>query len=158
MFLGRNRPASARNRAMHLRRLHTNVGSALYAPSSQIILHSSRAAEVPGMLPHANAWRPTRKCAAHGFVSRVCAFGQCRKTTAHASACPSSLRTLSIRSAISSDRSALPLSKLDNVGREIFGKEFLPSLQPSSPSSATIPAEPVSCPQRPSLNTKAMRK
>lgn len=47
------------------RALHTNVCSALYAPSSQIILHSSRAAEVPGMLPHANAWQPTRKCAAH---------------------------------------------------------------------------------------------
>jgi hypothetical protein len=130
LFLGRNRPASARNRAMHLRRLHTNVCSVLYAPSSQIILYSSRAAEVPGMLPHANAWRPTRKCAAHGFVSRVCAFGQCRKTTAHASACPSSLRKLSIRSAISSDRSALPLSKLDNVGREIFRDE-VSSLAPA---------------------------
>ena len=31
----------------------------------------------------------------------------------------------------------------------LFGKEFLPSLQPSPPSSATIPAEPVSCPATP---------
>jgi len=168
MFWGRNRPASARHRASTVRRLRTNVCSAVYAPF--LSNHPALQPRCRGSrhVPHANAWQPTRKCAAHGFVSRACTFGQCRKTTAYASACPSSFQKLS-RYGAPYPRIGILRGLLHGIGRNAFvgvvqsfpcfsGRSFSP--RSSRRRRLPRPSQRRLCPaqQRPSLNTKAMRK